>query len=388
MPNQLPTDPPTASVPSSTLTETRRVTSVDALRGFDMFWIIGGDALVEALYRMGTKNPILGALAHQVDHAKWEGFRFYDLIFPLFVFIIGVSLVYSLSRRIATSGQASASWQIVRRFLVLYLLGLFAYGGISKGVDGMRLLGVLQRLALCYLVAGLAFTWLKPRALVALCASLLVGYWALMTFVPVPGVGAGNFAEGANLANWVDSKYLPFFKWDGDHDPEGLLSTIPAIASCLLGVFAGLLLKNGTQSDLRKVQILIVAGLISLAAGWIWSLQFPVIKKIWTSSYVLVAAGWSAILLALFYLVIDVWKYQKWAAPFIWIGMNAITIYMLVHIVSMGNLANRIIGGEIRLSFDIVFGAGAGELLNAVVALTLCILIMRFLYNRKIFFKV
>ena len=150
----------------------------------------------------------------------------------------------------------AATTQILRRALILYLFGIFTYEGVAKGWENVRLLGVLQRIAICYLITALAFVYLKPKALVALCASLLVGYWALMTFVPVPEFGAGNFAEGKNLANYIDKHYLSLFKWDGDHDPEGLLSTLPAIASCLLGVFAGLWLRRTDVDDRRKVTML------------------------------------------------------------------------------------------------------------------------------------
>jgi predicted acyltransferase len=171
--------------------------------------------------------------------------------------------------------------------------------------------------------------------MLAACTALLLGYWALMTFVPVPGVGQGHFEEGANLANYIDREYLPFRKYDGDHDPEGLLSTLPAIATCLLGVFAGKLLKNREIPDQRKVARLAVAGGAGLALGFLWGMQFPVIKKIWTSSYVLVAAGYSCLLLAAFHQVIQVWGIRRWAAPFVWIGRNPITVYLLYPILAM-----------------------------------------------------
>ena len=378
-------DPASAGSPLSVAS--RRVTSVDALRGFDMFWIIGADVLFYALSEVAGENRLVKGLATQLEHVAWEGFRFYDLIFPMFVFIVGVSLVFSLTRRIAEAGRNTAVLQIFRRAAIIYLLGLFAYDGIAHGFGQIRLLGVLQRIALCYLFAGLAFCYLKPKALVALCVSLLIGYWALMTFVPVPEVGAGNFEEGKNLANYIDREYLPLRKWDKTHDPEGLLSTLPAIASCLLGVFAGMLLRNRDVAEQRKVNLLLAAGAAGVVLGFLWGLQFPVIKKIWTSSFVLVAGGFSAILLAIFYQVIDIWKHDKWAIPFLWIGTNAITIYMLVHIVNMEEIATRIVGGEIKAGLDNV-RTGLGSLAIALVALGLCLLFVRFLYKRRIFLRV
>ena len=383
--------PAGAAVTPITKSDSRgRIASVDALRGFDMFWIIGADALFYALNKLagGHGNSLLGFFATQLDHVQWEGFRFYDLIFPMFVFIVGVSLVFSLSRRVAESGRGAASAQVFRRAFILYLFGIFAYNGVANGWEGVRLLGVLQRIAICYLFAALAFLYLRPRSIAILCASSLVGYWALMTFVPVPGVGAGNFEEGKNLANYIDKQYLPLFKWDGDHDPEGLLSTLPAIASCLLGIFAGLLLQRTDLNDRRKVNLLLSLGAISVVVGFLWGIQFPVIKKLWTSSFVLVAGGFSAMLLGLFYLVIDVWKKARWATPFMWIGTNAITIYMLVHLLDLPKLAERLAGGPIKSWLDSVIRPGAGDLLIAIVALTMAVLFCRFLYRRKIFLKV
>ena len=389
MPLATPTQPGIPITPVTTSDSRGRIASVDALRGFDMFWIIGADALFHALNKLagGDGTSVIGFFATQLDHVQWAGFRFYDLIFPLFVFIVGVSIVFALTKRIAEDGRASATTQIFRRALILYLFGIFSYEGLAKGWEGVRLLGVLQRIAICYLITALAFVYLKPKSLVALCASLLIGYWALITFVPVPEFGAGNFAEGKNLANYIDKHYLPLFKWDGDHDPEGLLSTLPAIASCLLGVFAGLWLLRTDVDDRRKVTMLFALGAASVLIGFLWGLQFPIIKKLWTSSFVLVAGGFSAMLLGLFYFVIDIKKMDWWATPFIWIGTNAITIYMLVHIVDLPQLAERIAGGPIKGWFDAI-RPGFGDLVIALVALAAAILFCRFLYRRRIFLKV
>jgi predicted acyltransferase len=244
------------------------------------------------------------------------------------------------------------------------------------------LLGVLQRIALCYLFAGLLFCYLKPKALIGACAGLLVGYWALMSYVPVPGHGAGNFAEGANLANYIDQQYLPLRKHDGDHDPEGLLSTIPAIASCLLGVFAGMVLQNPALHDRKKVLRLVTVGLACLAVGWVWHLNFPVIKKLWTSSFVLVAGGYSYLLLAAFYQIIDVWKIRKWAIPFVWIGVNPITIYFGGHFIDFEAMAKLFVGGPIGEAFG-----RYGELVLAVATIGFGLWFLRFLYERKIFLR-
>lgn len=368
-------------LPAAAAPVAQRLLSLDALRGFDMFWIVGAESLVHGLRKIADTGPIK-LLADQLEHKPWAGFHFEDLIFPLFVFIIGVSLVFSLTKTIAQSGRRTAVRRILRRSALLYLLGILYYGGLSTPIEQIRLLGVLQRLALCYLFASLLFCYLKPKALVGVCAGILIGYWALMSFVPVPEHGAGNFAEGMNLANYVDKAFLPLRKWDGDHDPEGLLSTLPAIASCLLGVFAGLLLQNSAVPDRKKVGSLLAGGLACLAVGWLWHLNFPVIKKIWTSSFVLVAGGYSCLLLAAFYQVIDVWKWQKWAMPFVWIGANAITIYFGGRFLDFEGLAQLLVGGEINH----VFGR-YGELVLALTTLALGFWFLRFLYQRKIFLR-
>src|SRR5262245_50662513 len=222
----------TAATPPS-----NRLLSLDALRGFDMFWIMGGESLARALEGFGDSS-IFKAIARQLEHVEWEGFRFYDLIFPLFVFIVGVSLVFSLGRTIQEHGRGEAMKRILRRSLLLFVVALFYSGGFSRLWPDIRLLGVLNRIALCYFFAGILFCYLSPRGLAAACAGLLVGYWALMTFVPFPDVrpvdangqlisqsmtatntaqlnwssttkARGVFEPGFNLANYLDQKYLP-----------------------------------------------------------------------------------------------------------------------------------------------------------------------------------
>jgi predicted acyltransferase len=416
----------------------QRLTSVDALRGFDMFWIIGADSLVYALHEM-TRNKTTDALAYQLDHADWEGFRFYDLIFPLFVFLVGVSLVFSLGKTVERFGRPEALKRVFRRSILLFVLGIFCYGGVASSWPDIRLVGVLQRIALAYCFAGLFFCFFKPRVLVGICAGLLLGYWALLALLPMrdielskshlatvaeqsgntnaaalfskkgtpikPGTPAwaaaeqmfysttnfvtGKYGKGYNVANHLDFQYLPGRHWDTFWDPEGWLSTIPAIATCLLGTFAGLLLQSKKFCDKWKLIYLVSFGVGAVIVGWLWNIEFPVIKKIWTSSYVLVAGGYSALFLAAFYLVVDVWKYQKWAQPFVWIGMNAITIYVGENILGgFGKIANRFVGGNVQKYFDAHVAQGFGELMSTIVGLLIAILFMRFLYKRKIFLRV
>ena len=191
----------------------------------------------------------------------------------------------------------------------------------------------------------------------------------------------------SNFNNWFDSKYLPFRKWSGTHDPEGILSTLPAIATCLLGVFAGLLLKNERMSRVNKALILGAVGAVLVFAGDFWGGYHPVIKNLWTSSFVVLAGGWSLVLLSFFYLVIDVVKLKKWAMPFVWIGMNPIMIYLLSSVVDFNQIAGRILGGPVA---DWANGMvpGSGALLIALCGMVLVLWLCRNLYKREVFFRI
>jgi predicted acyltransferase len=362
----------------------RRLHSLDALRGFDMIWIVGAEAVGAAVGNL-SGGSAFKLFAAQFDHVAWVGFHFYDLIFPLFVFMVGVSITFSISRLVDTEGRAGALRRVFRRGLLLYVLGLFYYGGFEGPVSNIRLMGVLQRLGLCYLFTGLLFIYFRPRTLAAVFVAILVGYWALLRFVPVPGWGAGDFAEGHNLTNWIDAHYLPGRKWDGDHDPEGVLSTLPAVASCLLGVFAGLLLAPA-PTERRKAALLAGFGGALLLFGFLWGLEFPIIKKIWTSSYVLVAGGWSLLMLALFYLVIDVWRMRAWSMPFVWIGTNALTLYLITNVADFWKLSSRLVGGDVAAWLDSRW-MGLSGLVTGCVCVGLCMAVCRFLYRRGIFLR-
>jgi predicted acyltransferase len=398
--------------------------SLDALRGFDMFWIVGADSLVYALHRLAQGGGeaergywVTGFLAYELEHAEWAGFHFYDLIFPLFVFMAGISLVYSLGRMMRQEGRAAAVKRVCRRSVLLFLLALFYSGGFTNPWPDMRLMGVLNRIALCYFFAGLMFCFCKPRTMMGAGAALLVGYWALLTFVPIRNIqlerGAleelarqrgvpldpkalfygttervtGRYEHGLNLADHLDFQYLPGRLYDTYFDPEGLLSTLPAIVTCLLGVFTGLFLLNPSFNERQKVVCLLAGGLALAALGWAWSAQFPVIKKIWTSSYVLVAGGYSAALLGLFYWMVEVARWRWWCQPFVWMGMNSITIYMTQNMLGgFGRLSRRVAGGDIHTFLDHHLH-GSGDLVLAIIGLFFAFWFVHFLYRRKIFLR-
>ncbi|MFA6242456.1 MAG: heparan-alpha-glucosaminide N-acetyltransferase domain-containing protein [Candidatus Hydrogenedentales bacterium] len=382
------------STPSSEVAtnQIERMVSVDALRGFDMFWIIGAEGLVKALSKVSGDSAILKFVETQLKHVAWEGFHFEDLIFPLFVFLVGVSIVFSMGRIAEREGKGGAHKRIVRRGIKLHLLNVFYYGGFAKYPDpGLRYVGVLQRLAFSYIVGAILFCNLRLRGLIIAFFVIIIGYWALLTFIPAtvpghevdPSTPHAAFAPGNNLTNYIDYRFLPGRRWDGEWDPEGLLSSIPAVGSCLLGIFAGMLLKAPSLRPNQKVLYLVAGGVAMIALGYLWSLQFPIIKKLWTSSYVLVAGGYSAMLLGFFYYVVDVRGFKKWATPFIWIGSNALTVYMACNLIDFDEIALRLVGGPIAEKLG-----AYGDLLTALVALSLAVGLTRWLYNRRIFIKV
>ncbi len=310
--------PPSLSVPPA------RLLSLDALRGFDMCWILGLATLTEQLLkRTFPASPTVATIALQFDHVDWAGFRFFDLIFPLFLFLAGVSLAIALPRRIAREDRVATIRHLLARAAILIILGIIYSGGIKNGWDQIRWLGVLQRIGIASAAAGLLSLWLNTRGLTITAVAILLVYFLVLRF----GFGGGTFAEGLNITNEFDRMWLPGRKYDGDHDPEGILSTLPAIATALLGLLAGKWLTS-LASPWRKVGALITAGLLMLALGWTWHPHFPVIKKLWTSSFVLVAAGWSAILLGLFYAIVDILGWRRGLSPFLWVGANPIALYL------------------------------------------------------------
>lgn len=359
-----------------------RIRSIDALRGFDMLWIAGGDAVIAALRDL-TGWPVLAAAGAQLDHAAWRGFRFEDLIFPLFVFLAGVSLPWSLAHATEAGGRPRAVRRMLRRGAVLFLIGVFFYGGFSTRWPEIRVLGVLQRIALCSMAAGLLALMLPPRRIALTAAALLIGYWAALAVANRAADVHPAYAEGENLTNWIDARWLPGKKYDGDHDPEGLLSTIPAVATCLLGYLAGLLLRRTDLTPSGKSLRLLGWGAGSLALGLLWGTQFPVIKKLWTSSYVLVAGGWSLLLLAAFHWLVDVRGWTGWTAPFVWIGANSLAVYLFPALVDLGTLSARFVGGDIAHAL----GAWA-PLVAAMVQVGVLVVFARFLFLRKIFLRV
>jgi len=321
-----------------------RVASIDALRGFDMFWIIGGDAVARLLLSR-SDSTFAATLKEQLSHAEWEGFRFYDLIFPLFLFLVGCTLPFSLEKYRASASQVYG--RIARRTALLVLMGFVLNRIFDLKWDELRYCGVLQRIGICYGAAAMIFLHTRARGQFAIVAGILLGYWAVMAWVAAPGSSPGDLSPAGNLAGYIDRSLLPgkiYEAFYGHGDNEGLLSTLPAIATTLMGVLAGNWLRTGA-APLPKAAGLAASGLACVLLGHLWGLWFPIIKILWTSSFVLVAGGWSLLLLALFYAAIDGMGWKSWAFFWIVIGMNAITIYVAQRIIGFEQIARFFLNG-------------------------------------------
>jgi len=346
-----------------------------------MFWIIGGGALLESLVRVWD-HPITRTIERQLEHVEWAGFHFEDLIFPLFVFMVGVVLPFSLSgRRERGQSLAGIHLHVIKRAVGLILLGLIFNGLLNFEWSDMRWPGVLQRIGLCYFFAALIVLHTRWRTQAILVGVVLLLYWAVTMLVPVPGYGAGNPTMERCLSSYIDQQLIPgelYYKYG---DNEGVISTLPAICTALLGALAGHWLRSN-RSGSRKASGLALAGVACLLAGLAWGQFFPIIKILWTSSYVLFAGGWSLLLLALFYWVIDVKGYHRWAFFFVVIGMNAITIYFLQRFVEFDAIAQFFLGGVAK---------HAGLLAPLILpfgALMIRWLVLHFLYRHRVFLKV
>jgi predicted acyltransferase len=360
-----------------------RLASLDALRGFDMFWIIGADQVLRAV-AANTHSRILAGLASQFEHVPWAGFHFYDLIFPLFLFMIGVSIPYSFSKRLRrgdTKGKIYA--HVFTRVAILVFMGMMVNGRILS-YDPSKLeatYSVLQVLALGYLVATLMVLNMNLRWQIATTAAMLIVYWALMDFVPVPGHVVGVYKPGANFGDWLNDLIVGRFQ--GIWRFGWILQTLTNGSSAMLGVFAGQLLRS-QKSARQKLLWLTWLGLGCLVAGLVWSIWFPIIKDRWTSTFALFAGGWSYLLLALFYFVIDFRGHRKWAFPFIVIGMNAIVAYMAANLFGHAfRLMAEVFVGGLRL-----YVGGWYEAIASLGGLITLWLMLYWLYRNRTFIKV
>jgi len=367
-------------------TKSNRLMSLDALRGFDMFWIMGGNTLIIGLAAL-TGWPFFDWASGQMDHVEWNGFAFYDMIFPLFLFIAGVSMPYSLEKR-KSRGDSNVSVyrHMVKRMVILILLGMLYNGVQWLDPENMRFLSVLGRIGTAWFFAALIVFHAGKSWQWVWFIVILLGYWAIMALVPVPGYGAGDYSWEGNLVGYIDRLLVPGTLYEKKYfDPECLLSLVPAVGTALMGALTGEFLKSGwfKSKPVYKGLTLLLAGMLALIIGHFWGYAFPVNKKLWTSSYVLVAGGWSLILLGVFYLVIDVWGFRKWAFFFTVIGLNSIVSYLMQPAMCMNCIKDFFFHGIIEIMPD-----NLQLLVDGIAYVSVCWVFLYILYRKKIFLKV
>ena len=379
---------PIAAVPSRPF---RRLTSLDLFRGVTIAAMI----LVN--------DPGNGHPYGPLEHAEWNGWTPTDLIFPFFLFIVGVSLVFSSESRLQRGvSKTKLLFHAFRRAVIIFAIGLamnYILFLVAPSIfPGLRIPGVLQRIAVCYLAASILFLYVNPRVRSAIVVALLIGYFALIILVPVPGYGVPGrdipvLHPDGNIAAYLDRKFLTTLH-EKTRDPEGLLSTLPAIATALLGVFTGEWLRCKRSPQFKALGMLLF-GVVGLVLGKTWGAWFPINKKLWTSSYVLFTAGFALVCLALCFWATDIRRWRGvWTKPFLIFGRNAIAAYIVAFIFAV--LAHRRVHGEMQSVHDYIYGRffaplgspSFASLLFSLAFVVLCLIPIWLMDRRKIFLKV
>jgi predicted acyltransferase len=361
-----------------------RLLSVDALRGFDMLMITGGGTLL-VLLENKTGLAWVDALALQFKHPAWNGFTFYDFIFPLFLFVAGVSLPFSLNKGL----ESGLSKPELYRKAFWRMVILIALGMLDKNAplpffepSQIRLGSVLGRIGLAGFVTTLLYLNYSWRSLLTTVGAILLLYYAALFLVPVPGYGAGNLSFEGNLVGWIDRTVLPGRLLQKTYDELGLLTQFPALCLTMLGALAGEVLRSGGK-DSRKLRLLLLAGAAAIGLGLVWGLHFPINKHLWSSSFILLTAGMAFVFLAAFYWVIDVLQFRKWAFFFMVIGMNSITIYLAYRFFDFSHTSQLLFGGLYAPAPE-----PWHEVFRALGVVALVWAFLYFLYRNKLFWKI
>lgn len=359
-----------------------------------MFFLIGGTAIFSklALLAQNSARPErwtwLTWIGGQTHHAEWHGFLLYDLIFPMFVFIAGVALPFSYAKRLERGdSKLKLHGHALWRGLLLVFLGMIYNGFLQFNWSEMRYASVLGRIGLATMFAAFIVLNTNWRGQFLATIALLVGYWAALRYIPVPGFGAGDLQPGHTLTDYLDRLLLPgrllHYKDPAvARDPEGFFSTLPAIATALLGALAGEFLRAKRFSGSMKTLWLLVAGVACVGLAWFWNPTFPINKNLWTSSFVLLCGGLSLLLLAVFYLIIDVLHFQRWSFFFVVIGYNSILIYLASKLIDFDYTTKFLIGG---------IHSRAGALAPLIYYVTLVLikwLLLYFLYRQRVSLRV
>jgi predicted acyltransferase len=360
-----------------------RLKSLDALRGFDMLCIMGLAGWVISVCHLFPSCGATEWLSAQMEHVDWNGLSHHDTIFPLFLFVAGISFPFSLAGQRANGKSSREIYcKIIKRGMALVLLG-FVYNGFFRfDFPAMRYASVLGRIGLAWMFAALLFMNYRTKVCAILSVAILIGYWLLLWLIPD---AADPYSFEDNLVGAIDRVLLPGHLHNGTFDPEGIFSTLPAIVTALLGMFTGrwVMLPKEEVSGNRKVVYMLVASVLLILAGWIWSYWFPVNKKLWTSTFVCVVAGYSLLLFALFYYVIDVKGISRWSFFFRVVGLNSITIYLAQQIIKFGAVSDFFLAGIAGK-----FPEAVGNLIHNTGYMAVCWLFLYFLYKKNIFLKV
>lgn len=373
-----------------------RLVSLDALRGFVMFWIMSGEHIIHALAK-AAPIPVFTWMSSQLNHTDWNGITFYDMIFPIFLFVSGVSMPYSFDKKMNSAGVNTPAelpskekqkiyLSMLKRTCILLFLG-FVVNGLLRfdGYDQTRFASVLGRIGLAWFFAGLIYLNFDLKKQLVWFTGILVGYYLVLKWMPVPNFGAGILTPEGSFSSYFDQQFLPGRLHSKIYDPEGLFSTIPAIATALLGMFLGTFLKTGNRfSTNEKIVIMVASALVLIGIGTLWNYDFPINKRLWTSSFVCFVGGCSVLFFTFFYLVIDILGFHKWAFPLILIGSNSILIYMASEgLVNFKHTAEFVFGGVIEFA-PLIWQPVFTTLSVTFVQLVL----LYFLYKRKLFLKI
>ena len=351
-----------------------------------MFFIMGGSGLIAAL-AVWFPGVFTEMLSTQMGHVEWNGLQHHDTIFPLFLFIAGISFPFSLAKQRAQGRSHTDIYRkIITRGIVLVLLGFLYNGILNLQFEHFRFASVLARIGLGWMFAALLFVSFRTATRAWIAVAILVGYWILMMYVPVPGATADPLSYEGNWIGYVDCLLFPnHLHVPGKFDPEGVLSTIPAIVTAMLGMFTGEYIKTQKKglTETRKVLNLVVAGILLLIVGLIWAQVFPINKKLWSSSFVCVVGAYSVLMFALFYYIIDVRGWKRWTLFFKVIGLNSITIYLVQKFISFSYTNGKIFGGLVSVMPD-----NMQPFVESLGYVALCWIFLYILYRQRIFLKV
>lgn len=366
---------------NAALDKKERLMSIDVLRGFDMLMIVFADRFFINLHK-GANTPFTGFLAEQFDHPEWFGFHFYDIVMPLFLFVVGAVIPFSMDKRMSgTESKAKLYPHLIKRFVVLFILGWIVQGNLLYlDLEKFQIFSnTLQAIAVGYLFSVMAYLHLNKNGRYILFAACLIVYAAILSLASVPGVGPSELLPDKSFAIYFDRLILGRFS-DG-LQYTWLLSGLGFTATTLSGLFAGELLRSSLSNN-KKLKYLLLIGVAGIALGLVWGIWHPIVKKLWTSSFVLFMAGICFLLLGLFYYIVDMKRYTKWAFPLRVIGMNAITAYVLSHVINFSGIANQILFGLEQYT-----GAYYG-LITAIGGFGILYLVLWYMYKNNTYIKI